>query len=244
MKKHLICLLTALAIAGCTAKGRPPTAPAPPTATYEYTPFVNPTWESIRTVVHAGGPLEESIKTPPSDPRMAYRLGAALEQSGLLDKARTYYAEALKLFPDDPDLKRAAAALAGDFTMDGVPDRIVAEGVFLYFYDGTKPDWILQLQPFTGETKLKTELVDIGGPRPAIIITSPKGAHVEFYRGDGFTGYGGGETAEYSPAGRELILTRASTGTAEPMPKGYLRFRTEADGNASVNLSPTPHPAP
>lgn len=185
--------------------------------------------------------LSEAVRKSPENPQAAYQLGAAYELTGQFDKAKAVYQEALRRTPDNLDLKRAAAALNSDFTMDGTPDRVEIRGSFFYFYSGTKSDWIFQYQPWQGEKRLKAEVVDAGGPVPVILVSSPKGAGAEVYRGDGFTGYGG-RSVRYDPSRRQLIVQEPYPISPDPVPPvGYLRFRVEPDGSAGADLQASPH---
>lgn len=185
--------------------------------------------------------LSEAVRRSPDSARAAYRLGAAYELTGELDKAKAVYQEGLRRTPGDADLKRAVAALSSDFTMDGIPDRVEVRGSFFYFYDGTKGDWLMQYQPWQGEERLKAEVVDAGGPVPVILVSSPKGAGIEVYRGDGFAGYGG-QSVRYDPTRRQLIVDRPGQINPDPVPPvGYLRFRQAPDGSPGADLSASPH---
>lgn len=185
--------------------------------------------------------LSEVLRQSPERTAAAYQLGAAYELMGQLDKAKAVYQEALSHSPDDLDLKRALAALNGDFTMDGTPDRVEIHGPFLYFYDGTKRDWILEFQPWQGEMSLKTEVVDAGGSVPVVLVSSPQGTTFEVFRGDGFSAYGG-QSVKYDPTRRQLIVQQPSPTSPDPVPPlGYLRFKLLSDGRTRADLQASPH---
>lgn len=114
--------------------------------------------------------LEQAVRLNDRQSDPSYYLGAVYESLGQRDQAARVYQQALAKFPADNDLKRAAAALANDLTLDGKPEQIAVVGGQVVVLDGGNKQELLR-QPAGAGTQ--TRVVDLAGPAPALLVQDP-----------------------------------------------------------------------